>query len=398
MKVSYSVFELASQPEIWLWRRSDLRRMALLTILFGSSIGLGASALADTARVSSDDVGASDGSESALDAAQLNAAQLNAAQLDAAQPNAAQPNAAQPNAAQLVRSMSEAMKSLNYEGTFVHVQGNHITSMAILHSSDARGELERLSALDGEAREVIRNNTLVTCIWPASKSVLVSKSKQRDLLPKVDADLASNKRYLFSMGIPDRVAGLVTHVVNVMPTDTFRYGYRFWIDQDTHMLLRSMLLDGPHRAVEQVMFTQIDYPISIDVSRFEVSSVGEQISWLEPKKLQATSGLPDILEKQVDRVYFIGLPEGYREVSETYSPMPTSEGPVSHIMLTDGMASVSVYVEYGTDATRDNDSVGLSMMGAMNAFALSTDNAFITAVGEVPADTVRAIALAAIVR
>lgn len=164
------------------------------------------------------------------------------------------------------------------------------------------------------------------------------------------------------------------------------------------MLLRSMLLDGPRRAVEQVMFTQIEYPVSIDVSRFEVSSGGEQVSWLEPKKLQATSGLPDILEEQVDRVYFKGLPEGYREVSETYSPMPTTEGPVSHIMLTDGMASVSVYVEYGSAAKRDKDSVGLSMMGAMNAFGLSTENAFITAVGEVPAVTVRAIASAVVIR
>ncbi len=378
MKVSYSVFELASQPEIWSWRRSDLLRIALRTMLVGSFIGLGTSALADTGRVSSDDVGASDGAELALSAAQLSAAEL--------------------NAAQLVRSMSEAMKSLNYEGTFVHVQGNHITSMAILHSSDAKGELERLRALDGEAREVIRNDTLVTCIWPASESVLVTKSKQRDLLPRVDADLASNERYHFSIGNPDRVAGLATHVVNVIPTDTFRYGYRFWIDQDTHMLLRSMLLDGPHRAVEQVMFTQIEYPVSIDVSRFEVSSGGEQVSWLEPKKLQATSGLPDILEEQVDRVYFEGLPEGYREVSETYSPMPTTEGPVSHIMLTDGMASVSVYVEYGSAATRNKDSGGLSMMGAMNAFGLSTENAFITAVGEVPADTVRAIASAVVIR
>lgn len=368
MKVSSTVFELARQPEVWPWRRSDLARMALRTILVGSFIGLVTSALADTASVSSDDTGASNGSELAL------------------------------SAADLVRSMSEAMKSLNYEGTFVHVQGNHMTSMAILHSSDSKGELERLRALDGEAREVIRNDTLVTCIWPASESVLVSKSKQRDLLPKVDADLASNERYHFSIGNPDRVAGLATHVVDVIPTDKFRYGYRFWIDQDTHMLLRSMLLDGPRRAVEQVMFTQIEYPVSIDVSRFEVSTGGEQVSWLEPKKLQATSGLPDILEEQVDRVYFKGLPEGYREVSETYSPMPTTEGPVSHIMLTDGMASVSVYVEYGSAAKRDKDSVGLSMMGAMNAFGLSTENAFITAVGEVPAVTVRAIASAVVIR
>ena len=299
--------------------------------------------------------------------------------------------------ADLVRAMSLAMKTLNYEGNFVHVQGNHITSMNILHSSDINGELERLRALDGEAREVYRNHTLVTCIWPASQSVVVSKSKPRELLPKVDADLANNKRYQFSMGQPDRVAGLATHVVNVIPSDTYRYGYRFWIDRDTHMLLRSMLLDG-QQAVEQVMFTFIEYPESIDVARFEVAMDSEQVSWLEPKKLEATSGLPKILADQVDRVEFSDLPEGYREVSETYSSMPMNDGPVSHVMLSDGMASVSVYVEYKNVADQTQDSSGLSMMGAMNAFGLSTDKAFITAVGEVPADTVEAIASAVRIR
>lgn len=299
--------------------------------------------------------------------------------------------------AELVRSMSAAMRTLNYEGNFVHVQGNHITSMNILHSSDIKGELERLRALDGEAREVYRNNTLVTCIWPASQSVVVSKSKPRELLPKVDADLASNTRYRFSMGKPDRVAGLPTHVVNVDPADAFRYGYRFWIDKQTHMLLRSMLLDG-QRAVEQVMFTFIEYPVSIDLARFEVISDSEQLSWLEPQKLRATSGLPEALADQVDRVTFADLPNGYREVSETYSSMPVNDGPVSHVMLSDGMASVSVYVEYVPADSQSQGSEGLSSMGAMNAFGLSADGAFITAVGEVPADTVQAIANAVRIR
>ncbi|MFT7214424.1 MAG: sigma-E factor negative regulatory protein RseB, partial [Granulosicoccus sp.] len=61
--------------------------------------------------------------------------------------------------ANLVREMSMALKMLNYEGKFVHVQGSNVTAMHIIHSSDSKGELERLISLDGEAREVIRNNS-----------------------------------------------------------------------------------------------------------------------------------------------------------------------------------------------------------------------------------------------
>jgi sigma-E factor negative regulatory protein RseB len=300
--------------------------------------------------------------------------------------------------ANLVREMSMALKMLNYEGRFVHVQGRNITAMHIIHSSDSNGELEHLISLDGEAREVFRNNALVTCIWPGTQSVVVSKSKPRDLLPKLDANLTTGNRYTFAFGKPDRVAGIPTHVVNVIPMDKHRYGYRFWIDQTSKMLLRSLLLEGPDKIVEQVLFTEIEYPDSIPRERFETYTNATQLSWLEPKRALATSTLAKTLSDQIDRVGFVDLPMGYEEVSETYSPMPSNSTPVSHVMLTDGMASVSVYVEYLAKSEHNLSAVGLSSMGAMNAFGMSLDDALITAVGEVPAETVRAIAMAVKIR
>jgi len=188
---------------------------------------------------------------------------------------------------------------------------------------------------------------------------VVSQAKPRRMLPEVDKSLANSDRYTFSLGAPDRVANRATHVVNVVPRDQYRYGYRFWIDTQTSMLLRSALVDGQSNPVEQVIFTQIRFPDAIDVSLFDVlaSQDGrEVVSWLEPKQA----------------------------------------GPVSHIMLSDGMASVSVYVEFLSDGQRSNGMLGLSNMGAMNAFGLSTNQAHITAVGEVPEATVRAIAAAVV--
>lgn len=80
-------------------------------------------------------------------------------------------------------------------------------------------------------------------------------------------------------------------------------------------------------------------------------------------------------------------------MSENYQPMPINDGPVSHVMLSDGMASVSVYVEYVVKAEQTDVALGVSMMGAMNAYTRSLDTALITVVGEVPPATVEAIAL-----
>ena len=314
--------------------------------------------------------------------------------------------------AALVAAMSTALRTLNYEGTFVHLQGMHVSSMHILHAYDGGGELERMISLDGEAREVIRNHSLVTCIWPGSDAVVVSKAKPRKLLPDVDAALADGDRYRLEHVGRDRVAGVATDVVEVAPRDGFRYGYRFWIDRRTRMLLRSMLLDGA-RAVEQVLFTAIDYPERIDRARFEVAVDEERISWVEPAAARAgrlpsfelppeTAAAPtapsepsaagQAAEPAADRVRFARLPAGYSEISETYRAMPFDSGPVSHAMVSDGMASVSVYVEHVAADAQDTGAAGLSSMGAMNAFGLSLEKGFVTVVGEVPADTVRAIA------
>jgi len=338
--------------------------------------------------------------------------------------------------AALISSMSTALRELNYEGTFVHIQGMSVSTMHILHANDGAGELERMRSLDGEAREIIRDHSLVTCIWPGTQSVVVSKSKPRRLLPEVDGSLADNVSYLLQLDGMDRVAGRETRVVSVVPRDAFRYGYRFWIDDETRMLLRSMMLNG-EKSVEQVLFTTIAYPEHIDRARFDVSEDDERITWIEPQVktaiaaflpsrdasgssgagngsaadgTTAIAGVSDIQLVDPDdeeyshskngvaggetgeRVLLTSLPEGYRKLSESYESMPGQQAPVSHVMVSDGMASVSVYVEHAGVGEQDTSLAGLSSMGAMNAFGLSLEEAFVTVVGEVPADTVVSIA------
>jgi len=287
----------------------------------------------------------------------------------------------------LIRDMSKALTNLNYEGNFVHIQNGNIEAMSIAHSNDQGGELEYMLSLNGEAREVFRNKSLVTCIWPTSKSVIVSDAKSRKILPNVDASLTNDEIYELAMDKPDRVAGIDAHVISIKPKDEFRYGYRFWIDKDTNMLLRSMLLDTDNQPVEQVMFTNITYPESIDKARF--ATPGDEIKSYDTRSMK-----PALLSDDSDRVRFESLPSGYNEVSETYQPMPINDAPISHVMLSDGMASVSVYVEYIKKEEQEDVSLGMSTMGAMNAYTRSIDDALITVVGEVPSTTVESIASA----
>lgn len=306
----------------------------------------------------------------------------------------------------LILSMTDALRELNYEGTFVYLSRGNMTSLRIVHANKSGNEMERMMSLDGEAREVVRDNSMVTCIWPDTRSVVVTSSKPREQLPHIDSVLADGDFYELSLGQLDRVAGRVTRIVEVEPGDALRYGYRFWIDVETHMLLRTALLDEYGHPIEQVLFTAIEYPDSIDDKQFDIANITDIHDWALPRLTRAVSALEstpliDPTDAVSDRIDYTGLPAGYREVSETWRTMPGSSGPVSHAMVSDGMASVSVYVEHANESQSQAEygghAQGHSSMGGLSAYGRAVDGSFITVVGEVPAETVRLIAHATVI-
>ena len=313
---------------------------------------------------------------------------------------------AQPDAAELLKSMSTAMSSLNYEGSFVHAQGSNLTAIDFLHAAYPEGEFERMVSLDGEAREVIRTDTLVTCIWPGSESVIMTYSQPRELLPNVEVDFAEqDTRYQLVFNGHGRVAERDTYVIDVIPRDIYRYGYRFWIDEETHIMLRSMLLDGPDQPVEQVVFTSIEFLDKVDRARFDYSDTeqqgGQLMTWIHDKKEQAKASLKEQISEQTTKdshhISFSSLPPGYSRLSEQYVTLPDSDNRLSHVMLSDGIASVSVYVDYQPTADHAESLVGLSRMGAMSAYGYRTDSAVVTVVGAVPEATVKSIGAAVVI-
>ena len=75
----------------------------------------------------------------------------------------------------------------------------------------------------------------------------------------------------------------------------------------------------------------------------------------------------------------------------TKDPMPTSKIPVEHFIYTDGLASVSIFVEK-ISKQQKKINLGIANFGGVNTYSTSTDGYQITAVGEVPKTTVQLIA------
>ena len=282
--------------------------------------------------------------------------------------------------------MAEAVESLNYEGTFVFMHDDRLETMHITHGRDHNGVKERLVSLTGEAREVIRDKDVLTCIWPQSKVVVVERSRSQHGIPAnlpTNFDKLSERYELLVIG-DDRIAGFDCKHIEIKPKDRYRYGYRFCIAKQSGMPLKSVMLDTTGKPIEQVMFTGFRLLNVLPKNQFEPHYVDEGYTWHTVAPKNNLSRLIPDLSWQIGAV-----PPGYKVSENVKRRIAASPQPVQHIVLTDGLASVSVFIA-------EHDSVtefvkGTIGSGAMHTFTRDLNDHQITVVGEVPENTVRMI-------
>jgi sigma-E factor negative regulatory protein RseB len=287
----------------------------------------------------------------------------------------------------LIDEMSKASRDLNYDGIFVYRLGKQIDTMRIIHKSDADGVYERLVSLTGSAREVIRNKDEVKCFFPEDKTVVVDKSRLGKLIStylpspiKLISDF-----YSFELAGEDRVAGKAAWIVNIRPKDKYRYGYQLWIEKKSRLLLKSELKNQLGVTLEQIMFTQLDVLDDIDSALLQPSISGQDYTWHNNVK---NVSLEINSEKQWKATW---LPIGFTMSEQEKETMMTSQMPVEHLVYTDGLAMVSLYVEK-LNQPDDGKVTGLSSFGGVNTFAIHAEGYQITAVREVPKVTVKLMA------
>jgi sigma-E factor negative regulatory protein RseB len=282
--------------------------------------------------------------------------------------------------------MARAAQTLNYDGTFVYRNGATMQSMRIIHRSGSDGERERLVALSGAAREVIRDRERVTCILPDRQSVVVAKSRPRQFPHSKLFESGSGfaRFYALSVERGERIAGRHTKLVNVVPHDRFRYGYRLWMDRDTDLLLKSELVDEQGEIIEQLVYTNIELPESISDELLEPQISGAGYTWYRDEQAAPAKA------KGEPSWYPGWLPDGFELRDHARDSILSSRESVEHLVFSDGLASVSVFIERLDEASEPL--AGLDSMGAVNAFGAMVGDLQITVVGEVPATTVERVA------
>ncbi len=280
--------------------------------------------------------------------------------------------------------MMNASRVLNYEGTFVYVQGQQLEAMHIAHSGEADGEWQRVFSLTGLEREVVVANDQVTCLLPTRQEATFNRSAYRHSPIPISLPEELDKledQYDFKVVGDDRVAGKMTRIIAIEPRDPLRFGYRFWLEKETGMALRSALVDETGSVLEQLMFTD-----------FQIKPQVDGKSPTPPARRQAMPANSGEVEKVTESNWQVAeLPEGFAQIMHNRFPeSPVRQHPAEHMVFTDGLATVSVFLEPLHDTKPLLE--GASRMGAMNAYGLVIDGHQAIVVGEVPPATVAMIA------
>jgi sigma-E factor negative regulatory protein RseB len=291
---------------------------------------------------------------------------------------------------QWLERMNQALTTRNYDGTFSHWHGGAVETLRIIHRLQDGQVSERLASLDGSGREFIRSGASLTCYLPDKHTVLVEQRPPQESLvtfPAINATTASfyDIREVARM----RLNRHDTHLITVSPRDAFRYGYRLWIDDSTAMPLKTQLCDSDGRVIEQLVFASLKFSARIPDSAFKPEVSTEGFQWLR------NDAPPPVAPPAGDATVWsaLKLPPGFRMMVRGGETLPGSAARVDHLVFTDGIASVSVFVEMHSAAgAGEPPPVQSTCVGSSCAFSTVTDGHKITAVGEVPPATVRFIA------
>ncbi|HZF15626.1 MAG TPA: MucB/RseB C-terminal domain-containing protein [Steroidobacteraceae bacterium] len=288
---------------------------------------------------------------------------------------------------QLLERMNQALTGRNYVGTFVQLANGRVSTMRILHRVDKGRVMERLVSLDGSGREIVGTADELICYLPDQRKVLVEPRKDQGpllgTLPSFRPELVGY--YTVEAKGSGRVLGHNTQVIAVMPKDDFRFGYRLWLDEVTAMPLKTQLCDSDGRVIEQILFAEIAWPDRIPNSEFKPQLSTEGFTWVraESPLHLAEIGSDSLLWRA------IRLPPGFRLSASSTQPLENPSRPVAHLVYSDGLASVSVFIETNE---RGQALSGHLSMGSSAAFSTVVNGHQVTAVGEVPARTVELIA------
>lgn len=279
--------------------------------------------------------------------------------------------------------MADAVSTTSYQGTVIRSKRGESEALKVVHKIVDGIVNERVTSQEGNGLEIIRIGNEVHCILPDQKSVLVEGWKNQSTLfsPLPRSEVANTPQYDLSVLREGRIAGREAILLAIRPHDEYRYAHRIWLDSASGFPLQTEVRNIDGDLIEEVKFAEISFTDNISDDAFDASVDLDGFTWYrEPSRYETVAVETDWACDD--------LPAGFRAVSTTTEKSSKDGSETTHIVFSDGIANVSVFIE----SPDGNEREGWAMLGASNSFSVMMDEYQVTAVGEVPGVTVQRVA------
>lgn len=301
---------------------------------------------------------------------------------------------AQRSTSEWLLRMHEASRRKAYIGTLVVSSGSSMASSRIWHVCDGEQQMERIESLSGPPRSTFRHNAEVITFSPQSKVALVETRESLGLFPGLlnSPDTAIDEFYTAHLIGAERVAGFDADVVQIEPKDKLRFAYQVWSEKKSGLVVRLQTLDAQKRVLEQVAFSELQLDAPVSMSKLTQMMAKTDDYRVERPEMIKTSAQAEgwALKTPVP---------GFKSMSCYRRPVQAGQGAGGFAVqwiFSDGLATVSLFIEGFVPGHHGPE--GLRVMGATHTLSRRVpDKAggwWLTVVGEVPAQTLQAFALA----
>ena len=284
--------------------------------------------------------------------------------------------------------MHQASRQRNYVGTLVvSTNTGAMSSARIWHACDGDKQVERVESLTGAPRSTFRRNEEVVTFLPEVRVARSEKGGSHGLFPDLlKTNETSIPQFYSAQRVGgDRVAGFETDVVLLAPRDNLRFGYRIWSERKSGLAVKMQTLDLEGKVLEQAAFSelQLDAPVRMDkLSQMMAATDGWRVEKTEPVRTSA----------EMEGWQLKSAVAGFKPVNCYKRPAgvaPVPDGNMQWI-FSDGLASVSLFLE-PYDRQRHLHE-GMFSSGATQSLTRRVQDWWLTAVGEVPPQTLKAFA------
>ena len=288
----------------------------------------------------------------------------------------------------VIDRMIEAARTLNYRGHVVQIEGTQAQTLHLLHRAGSDAGEDRVYSLQGAYWELQRSGprcrVALTDTRQAHDEAIVAAAFP-SLVPQRLA--RSVQFYDFAPLGAGRFANRAADFTLARPRDEFRFALLLVTDAATGLLLKTGLVDQRGQILRQVFFIDLQVLPAVTDAEWQEPTPGAPapLSWIE------RTVLPEPVAAEVP--WQVGpLPPGFTISGHARRRMPGGDHEVEQITLSDGLATVSVFID--PRAAVDKMASGARHVAVMPVYGTAVDGRQITVLGAAPFPALRQIAAA----